>query len=556
MAKQTGKNALTLAEEAIHLLRSSSLKPLFFYYLGTLPFILGLLFFISDMSQNTYAQNHCAAAALLLALLFIWMKCGQALFALQIKAALLHTPPPALTMGDYLHLICLQTIIQPTGFFALPLALLITLPFGWVFAFYQNITVAAFNPDRRLMTSCTNALEQAKRWPAQNHYLLGIFSAFGFIVFLNLGVTIYVLPYILKRFVGIETLFTLSGVSVFNTTFFTVVIGITYLCLDPLIKTVYALRCFYGLSVTSGDDLKADLKAAWSHQTARALVTVILLFIFAVAIASPAEARSVAAASESHNPAPAERVITPEHLDQALASVLVQPAFTWRMARKNISAPRPMPKIISPFRKAFSWVKTQLKKLLKPIIDFIKKLLDTKTSPRHTPSEAPRTKWMTAIQALLFVLLCLTMCTLGVYLYRIWQNRRKGHILATPQVMPAAPDLSADEIDAGDFPGEKWLALAKDLISQGDFRLGLRALYLATLAHLAERKMITIARYKSNRDYEEELKRRAHENKEMLHLFSHNVRFFDKTWYGRYHVNHDDLQLFSANFDRIIACAG
>ena len=43
----------------------------------------------------------------------------------------------------------------------------------------------------------------------------------------------------------------------------------------------------------------------------------------------------------------------------------------------------------------------------------------------------------------------------------------------------------------------------------------MRALYLATLAHLADREMITIESYKSNREYEDELKRRAHEHGEL-----------------------------------------
>ena len=59
---------------------------------------------------------------------------------------------------------------------------------------------------------------------------------------------------------GIESVFTQSPLSVWNTTFLSGVLGLTYLCVDPLVKAVYVLRCFYGESLKSGEDLKAELK--------------------------------------------------------------------------------------------------------------------------------------------------------------------------------------------------------------------------------------------------------------------------------------------------------
>ena len=69
-------------------------------------------------------------------------------------------------------------------------------------------------------------------------------------------------PQLLKIFTGIETSFTQNVVStVFNTTFLAVSIGITYLSMNPLTKAVYVLRCFYGESIYSGDDLKLGIRA-------------------------------------------------------------------------------------------------------------------------------------------------------------------------------------------------------------------------------------------------------------------------------------------------------
>ena len=85
-SRQQDKGAIEIIEEGIHLLRLSPARPLAMYYIGSMPFILGLLYFWADMSRNAFAQEHCAAASFGLALLFIWMKCWHAMFASNIKA--------------------------------------------------------------------------------------------------------------------------------------------------------------------------------------------------------------------------------------------------------------------------------------------------------------------------------------------------------------------------------------------------------------------------------------------------------------------------------------
>jgi len=85
-------------------------------------------------------------------------------------------------------------------------------------------------------------------------------------------------------------------------------------------------------------------------------------------------------------------------------------------------------------------------------------------------------------------------------------------------------------------------------------RLVLRALYLASLAHLAEHEIIIIAKYKSNRDYELELQRRAHDQVDLQAVFSHNVAMFDRAWYGMYEVTQEEMKHFTANQERIMAC--
>ena len=108
--------------------------------------------------------------------------------------------------------------------------------------------------------------------------------------------------------------------------------------------------------------------------------------------------------------------------------------------------------------------------------------------------------------------------------------------------------MSADQL-----PEDGWLKLARELFERGEFRLALRAYYLATLAHLAHRKLLTLAKFKSNRDYETELGRRGHAMPELYQTFRENVSVFDRIWYGLHEVNRDLVQHFAGNVQKINA---
>jgi len=85
-------------------------------------------------------------------------------------------------------------------------------------------------------------------------------------------------------------------------------------------------------------------------------------------------------------------------------------------------------------------------------------------------------------------------------------------------------------LGAEQLPEDGWTKLARELLERGELRLALRAFYLASLARLAERNLISLAKFKSNRDYEQELRRRGHSFPDMLALFSENVGVFDRIW--------------------------
>jgi Domain of unknown function (DUF4129) len=76
----------------------------------------------------------------------------------------------------------------------------------------------------------------------------------------------------------------------------------------------------------------------------------------------------------------------------------------------------------------------------------------------------------------------------------------------------------------------------------------------AGLAHLGGRDLIRLAKHKSNRDYDRELRRRARTQEELLGAFDRNLDAFERAWYGDHPVTPEALGEFSANLERIRAC--
>ena len=99
--------------------------------------------------------------------------------------------------------------------------------------------------------------------------------------------------------------------------------------------------------------------------------------------------------------------------------------------------------------------------------------------------------------------------------------------------MPVStPDLRDEHVEASRLPEDGWLALAREQMAAGEWRLALRALFLATLARHAQAGRLTLARFKTNMDYESELRRRAPGQGEVIEEFHGRRRQFEDVWYG------------------------
>jgi hypothetical protein len=256
------RSALDWIEEATHLLHQAPVSALALYYIGALPFTLALLWYWLDMSRDAFAYQRVESESFLIAALFVWMKCWQSAFAASLLAELSGAESPAWDRRKIFRMVLQQSAVQPTAFFVLPIAVLITLPLARAVGFYQNATLLGSGDEGSIGGLVRRAKSLTAHWPREAWGMLGIQFGFGCFVFLNVCVMVLFVPQLVKMFLGIESVFTTSVLAMLNTTFFLACALITYLLVDPLLKATYVLRCFYGESLTTGADLRAELRHA------------------------------------------------------------------------------------------------------------------------------------------------------------------------------------------------------------------------------------------------------------------------------------------------------
>ncbi len=383
-----------------------------------------------------------------------------------------------------------------------------------------------------------------------------LLSPLGTIVAANLSVALLLIPWALKTFLGIGTVFSLSPQQMLNSTFFALVCVLSYLCLDPLVKAVYVLRCFYGGALQTGEDLKVELRHISTAQKLGLTLPVFLL-CFLTIFSSYARAEEHKEIDTSHISSTA---MSPEELDDSLRDVLSRPEYAWRMPREqeNVERERNLTpfllRILTTFKE---WGKT-LGRWFKKIGNWLESIgrWFQNLFPKKEPQEGSRGHQTafdlgTKTQMLLYALLAVTGGVAALLLWRSLRNRKLESVEIEADNETPEPDLTEEEVDAGQLPPDEWLTLAQSLIERGDVRLALRALYLAGLACLAEHHLLTIAKYKSDRDYEKELQRRSHAFPALPALFLENMRIFQRSWYGLHEVSREMLEQVSGNYENL-----
>ena len=533
-SREKGIGAVELLEQATALLRQAPLDTLASYYLGTLPFMLVLLWFWADMSRSADADLRLAGGALALAILFIWMKVWQSRFS----GRLLMQLGGAAELPPLTGSVMVQGGLQPWGFIILPLAGLITLPFGWCYAFFQNLTVLG-GPDWR--STQRKARHLALLWPGQNHLLLALLLLIFLVLFANIAVAVYFLPQLFKTLFGIETIFTRSNTMLLNSTFWAAMVVITQLCLDPLVKACYVLRCHYGESLASGADLRAQIQTVAGRQ---ALPALLISFALMAGVALPASA--------------APQTTEPRHqlqqraarLDRAVEQVIKDPRFAWRLPREQHHLEkRELPGFM---QSILTWIQDTAGTVGGWIGDAIKWLFKKLPKPSFSGAKPDWGGSFSDVALLLmYLLLALLLCAGAIFAWRRLRRTAPPEAELPMHAVQVTPDLHDESVIATELTEDRWLALAKELLGKGELRLGLRALYLATLAALADAQLVTIARCKTNHDYERELLRFSHAMPKVSEAFALNLRIFEAAWYGMHLPDDETVRSYLDNHRRI-----
>ncbi|MEO8429113.1 MAG: DUF4129 domain-containing protein [Verrucomicrobiota bacterium] len=549
---QYGRGAVELIEEAVHLLRTAPVPLFVSYYLGGLPFVIGFLYFWADLSRSAFAQNRCAVAALGLSTLFLWMKGWQAVFASQLRARISLDAASRWSLSRAVRLAAGQMMLQPSGLFLLPIALIVAMPFGWAYAFYQNMTALGNGESEDFKSLISRSWQQARLWPAQNHLVISILFLFGIFVFLNLVSAMVVLPELFRMLTGVETQFTRSIGNVLNTTFFATAFWLAYLCVDPIAKAVYVLRCFYGEALRSGEDLKAELKSFPTRAGLAKKLSLSLVVLSALVVQAPAASKDPGQALTA-NPQPRRTSVVAAELDRSIEEVLSRREFSWRLPRETVGESKNEKSLLAMFVEEVietikSWANT-VGRWMKWLVDYFR----GKRGIDQT-GEAMWLSWLMSAKGLILVLLLVLSIVLLALIYRLWRRRQPLVSELKAEAIQPAPDLKDETVAADQLSEDGWIRLGRQLLERGEFRIALRAFYLASLAHLAERELITIARFKSNHEYERELRRRAHALPELTAVFEQSVTVFERVWYGLHDVNAELVQDFSAKVERIKAC--
>ncbi len=545
-----GKQGLEAAESGVALLRAFP-ESLLWYGAGAVPFILGLLYFIADMSRSPWAGARLVPEALFLTLFFFWMKIAQSRFMTLLFARMGAMPaPPVFRFRDvlfYLH----AAGIQAAGFFLLPLAVLITIPLPFAVSF---MTLSLLPPEGQpvtLRSILSAAFIRSRPRQGELAVVLFVFSLLYVLVWINLAILIFFLPHMGRIFLGTETTASMSAWSMFNTTFFSAVTLLACLIVDPMIKAAIAWRGFHIDAVRTGRDLLVRLGKVRARTTVIAVVGLLCLLPGAGGAKTGHAADSGAAArpefcSSSH-------ACRAAHMNEAIDTVIRRPEFAWRFPRPDDHKDREPPAFLMSMRKfirdLIQSVLVPAGEMFEPILDKMEKLMARLFSRKSSRAGDEQGRdWQSRMSAWLYAGLggfCLFVLFL-VFRYRRLRSPDAPDPDSASKAV-ARPNPRDESLSAALLPADEWMALAAELRKKGALRLCLRAVYLAVLAGLGDAGHIRIALYKSNGEYRAELLRKTRDFPRAGEAFGEMIRRFEQVYYGRHPATERDVD----EFDRL-----
>jgi Domain of unknown function (DUF4129) len=496
---------MEMVERALALLRSRSAAVWAVQAAGAIPLLLIVLYFASDTISNPSDQSRAATESLLCAVCFIWFNICRARFAQLLTSALSGRPPEPWRQALDPRVLALQSC----RLFLMPIACIGVIPISWAVSFFRGNTVFAGR------AAFKRAAKMAGVWPRQTWLALGSLALLAIAVFVNILLVLAALPSIARIFSGIENDYTRLNLTL-NSTVFITAFGLTWLLLDPLYQAVFCVRAFLAESRETGLDLMFAL---------RHLAVVAALVLFIGTVMSP------------HAVAQQEPRITTSRLDAGIDKVLAQHEYDWRLPRAGDDSKPFLENIFGPIKRFFHAIGRWISRLF----DILFRNDGAESSGKKSPFPAVRWTFVALLAALAIVV--------AWVIVRLTRPR-KTKADAVPTQAARAIQLNDDRVSAADLPEEQWTALGQECLARGEYRLALRAFYLANLSWLGRRGLLTIAPSRSNRDYWRELRRRS-PNELVNNAFSENMRAFERVWYGTHAVDAGQVAEFERTFLRM-----
>lgn len=543
--------AMQILEEAFHLVRTADPLTFWKYYLGAVPWAVGLLYFVADMGRSSLAARDAAFAALILTGLYFWMRMSQARFCASLWARLDPGGVPKMTRGELFRAHSAHALCQSVQGPLLMIGLFFAIPLGWILATQQNFAALALTtpPSRRPFRDLLGTAVRFShdQW-AQNHGILIVFFFVSLFTLMNLVAACLLVPTLMKAVFGIETVFTISPqAAVLNTTFVFGVILLMQLAICPLMNAAYVLRCFYARSRTTGADLLGRLELVRERGREEALregkariALVLVVFGFSLA-AAPARA--------ADDPDPVAPAVAAERFQSEIAETLEQKKYQWQLSRRSLEGEE---------EAGESWLGQRLNEIAASAKRFLdqfekwfeeamKRLFERGMGPSVAdPDDAKRFQGLSSTVSVALVVVILGLLVwLAISMYLRHRGKEKEEI--DESGIGTVIDLASEDIVATQLHEDEWLRLAREQIEKGEERLAVRALFLATLAHLGEKGLLKIARFKSNRDYRSELALRARSLADLRRAFDENTGLFERSWYGMHRLAEGALEFYLKN---------
>ena len=283
-----------------------------------------------------------------------------------------------------------------------------------------------------------------------------------------------------------------------------------------------------------------------------------ILCLFCVLLLAAFPVHGQASAMTVPTPAAAPKSdanVSPDAMKRSVRDVLNRREFTWRNPRAPVApeAKDEQPGMIAQYLKAIG---KKIDEWLSIFRRWFSRDDEKPVEDRSASDQSGPTFVGIGLRTLLYVLLGLCAAAVVILLYRGLRARRAARELAgkaAPAAAVALPDVADESVLADQLPEDEWLALARRLLERGERRLALRAFYLSTLSNLGGHGLLGIARHKSNRDYQGELRRRARDRAGLQEIFGRLVGRFERVWYGSHPADDDLLADFQDDRARLAA---